>query len=275
MRISQAQSQKTSKERSQTSSEGCEKCDYTGTINTSKWVESSFLDKYGKPMKVEVMDVVPCSCLRDKQFQKYNAASNFSDKEKTHLFKNAVIDSYNAEAFEKAVNFVETIDERLKTGDWIYIHGDDLRAYEAELSAYGTGKTYLMQCIANALSQRHVPVIYVKETALFGDIKSTYNKNSEESETEVLNKYYYVPVLMIDDIFSAQYKDWAEDRLFSILDERAEKGRVTIMTSNYALERIRQRLPINGGKIASRINGKCGEGEKKERLIEMIGPDRR
>lgn len=222
-------------------------------------------------MKVELMTVEPCSCLKEKQFQKYNAAAGFTEKEKSYLFKNAVIDDFNGSAFAVAMDFVETIDQRVKDGDWIYIHGDDTRVYEETLSAFGTGKTYLMQCIANALSHRRIPTIYVTEEQLFGDIKSTYNRNSEESETEVLNKYYFVPVLMIDDIFTAQYKDWADGKLFSILDERGKNDKITIMTSNYALGRIHHRLPINGKKIASRIKGKCGD----ERLIELIGPDRR
>ena len=222
-------------------------------------------------MKVEMMTVETCSCLKERQFQKYNAAATFTEKEKSYMFKSAVIDEFNGQAFEVAIDFIETIDQRLTDGDWIYIHGDDTRVYDDELSAFGTGKTYLMQCIANALSHRKIPTIYVKEEALFGDIKSTYNRASDETEEEVLNKYYFVPVLMIDDIFTAQYKDWAEGKLFSILEERYVKGKITIMTSNYTTSRIHQRLPINGKKIASRINGKCG----KERMLEMIGPDRR
>lgn len=267
---SEEQSKGKSSKRSTISSEGCEKCDYTGTINTFRWVDNDLLDKFGKPMKVQVANVEPCSCLKERQFQKYNAAANFTDKERAYTFKNAVIDKYNKVAFEIAVNFIQDIKTNLEEGKWLYIFGDDQQAYD-DLSAFGTGKTYLMQCIANALANRKIPAIYVTEQELFGDIKSTYNRNSEETETEVLNKYYFVPVLMIDDIFTAQYKDWAEEKLFSILDERGVHNKITIMTGNYALNRIHHRLPINGKKIASRIKGKCGE----EGLIELIGPDRR
>lgn len=222
-------------------------------------------------MKVQVATVEPCSCLKERQFQKYNAAASFSEKERGYTFKNAVIDQHNEEAFAIAVQFIKDIEENLKTGKWLYIFGDDQRVSENDLSAFGTGKTYLMQCIANALAYRKIPAIYVTEEELFGDIKSTYSRESDESETEVLNKYYFVPVLMIDDIFTAQYKDWAEGKLFSILDERDENNKITIMTGNYAPYRIHQRLPINGKKIASRIKGKCGE----DGVIELIGPDRR
>lgn len=86
----------------------------------------------------------------------------------------------------------------------------------------------------------------------------------------MLERFRKVPILMIDDIFSAQYKDWADDKLFSILNGREREGKVTIMTSNYELNRIPSRLQINGAKLVSRIKGRIGERE-----IEMIGRDRR
>ncbi|MBD7967723.1 P-loop NTPase family protein [Paenibacillus gallinarum] len=171
------------------------------------------------------------------------------------------------------MEFIKNIDSNLEQGTWIYIFGDEVRAEEEavtdpKITAYGTGKSFLLDCIANALSHRRIPGLYVTEEALYLDIKSTYSRGSEESETEALDRYYNVPVLLIDDLFTAPYKDWAEGKLYSILDERQKKGKITIMTSNYATGRIRNRLPVNGAKIASRIVGQAI-------LIEMIGPDRR
>lgn len=245
------------------SNDGCEKCNYTGTINTFKWVES---EDY--PIPREVATVELCSCFYEKQFQRFNATESFSPDEKEYTFKNAVLDDYNRAHYKVAVNFVKDIKQHMQSGTWLYIFGDEARAEEVNASAYGTGKTYMMQCIANALALRKIPGLYVTETRLFADIKSTYSRDSEESEYEVLSRYYNVPILLIDDIFSEQYKDWAEGKLFSILEERKKNSKVTIMTSNYATGRIYKRLPINGRKIASRITGQAI-------MIEMIGPDRR
>ncbi|WP_181438673.1 DnaA ATPase domain-containing protein [Paenibacillus sambharensis] len=215
-----------------------------------------------------------CSCHYDQQFTKYNASSGFSNKELGHTFKNAIIDDENRSYFEIAVDFIKNIDNHLDWGTWLYLFGDESRAksltdqHGREYSAFGTGKTYLMQCIANALTHRKIPAIYVNEEKLFGDIKATYDRASDESEQDVLKRYYNIPVLLIDDLFTTSYKDWAEGKLFSILDARVNEKKVTIITSNYAVGRIRDRLPVNGGKIASRITGQA-------QLIEMVGTDRR
>lgn len=210
----------------------------------------------------------------DRMFLKYNASESFNAKERGYTFKSATIDNLNREQFGVAIDFVRDIKKHMELGTWLYIFGDDARVTEvsrekgAILNAYGTGKTYLMQCMANAFSYRKIPAIYVTESKLYGEIKATYSRDSEESEIDVLQRYYNVPILMIDDIFTAQYKDWAEGMLYNIIDERMKNNKVTIMTSNYALGRIRERLPLNGGKIGSRINGKAEQ-------IEMLGPDRR
>lgn len=261
--------QKKSENSPAASNEGCEKCNYTGTINTFKWVHPE-----GYPIPYQVATVELCSCHYERQFHKYNAAETFSAKEKEYTFKNATIDDNNTEQYTIAIDFIKNIREHLEEGTWLYIFGDQFRAAEVSkekgqaLEAFGTGKTYLMQCMANAFAVRKIPAIYVTEETLFGDIKATYNRDSDESESDILNRYYNVPILMIDDIFTASYTEWAEGKLFSIIDERQKKSKVTIMTSNYAIGRIPQRLPLNGGKIASRINGQA-------KMIEMIGPDRR
>ncbi|MBB6672606.1 ATP-binding protein [Cohnella nanjingensis] len=187
---------------------------------------------------------------------------------KSRTFRSAEIDEDNRKAFEEAADFIRNIDDHRKEGTWIYIYGDSAKASAQSKSAYGTGKTYLMQCIANALAHRNIPSIYVTEETLFGEIKSTYQRNSDENEQDVLRRYYTIPILMIDDLFTANYTDWSEGKLFSILDSRYNEDKITIMTSNFATGRIETKLPENGGKIGSRIVG-------KSILIEMLGKDRR
>jgi len=252
----------------------CQKCQDTGTINAIRWVEREDYQYKGEPFRHQVAIIENCSCHYDRQFERYNAAAKFSSKEASHTFKTAIIDDENRPYFEVAVAFVRNIDQHMQDGTWLYLFGDEFRAKNEsekrgeQISAYGTGKTYLMQCIANALSVRKIPAIYVNEEELFGDIKATYDRNSDDSEQDVLRRYYSIPILMIDDLFSAQYTTWAEGKLFSILDARVDESKVTIITSNYATGRISNRLPVNGGKIASRIIGQA-------QLIEMIGTDRR
>lgn len=257
------------------SDEGCERCKFTGTLtNIRKVTDPNYVNKRGELIPFEKTTVEICPCRRERQFRKYDAAVQLAESERLHTFTTAKIDADNEPQYRIATDFVKQIERHLKEGTWLYIFGDEARADQKsrdsgrQYEAFGTGKTFLMHCLANAFSHRRIPALYVKEEALFGDIKATYGKGNEETEAEVLQRYYNVPILMIDDVFTAPYKDWAEGKLFSILDERDRNNKITIMTSNYTTGRIRNRLPVNGGKLASRITGKAI-------MIEMIGPDRR
>lgn len=219
-------------------------------------------------MRYETANVITCECHYEKMNEKYCANTTFNQTTKNHTFTNAIMDGYNKDALEAATSFMRQIEAHKQEGTWLYIYADTTVAASRKLSAYGTGKTYLMQCIANALAYRNIPAIYVAEETLFGEIKSTYQRNSEESEQDVLRRYYTIPILMIDDLFSANYTDWSEGKLYSILDSRYNDNKITIITSNFATGRIEKKLPENGGKIASRIVGKSV-------MIEMIGKDRR
>lgn len=245
----------------------CEHCKDTGTIHRIEWAESELLDRNGVPIRYEKTKIQICSCQHEKAFRSYQASSQLSEQEKEHTFQNATIDDENRRAFEIGVDFIKNIHTHRKQGTWLYIFGDEERANKLGKNAYGTGKTYLLHCIANALVHRSIPSIFITEEKLFGDIRETYNHRGE-SESDVLNRYYRVPILMIDDLFTAQYTEWSEGKLFSILDERRRNKKCTLITSNYAVTRVKERLPINGAKIASRIIGEAVQ-------VEMIGRDRR
>jgi DNA replication protein DnaC len=238
-------------------------------IHTFRWVDHpSYLDKNGDPIKEQVVKLDYCSCRYEKMFEKNNATAGMKDSEKSNTFENALIDEENEPHYRIASEFIKNIEKHRELGSWLYIFGDEQRAKEKGLDAYGTGKSFLMQCIGNALTKRRIPAIYVTEDKLFQDIKDTYDRESAESESDVLRRYYNVPILLIDDLFSAQYKEWAEGKLYSILNTRKGDNKITIITTNYSPKRIRERLPINGAKIASRII-------EESILIEMIGRDRR
>jgi DNA replication protein DnaC len=247
----------------------CALCNDSGVLHSMIWVDDpSYLNRFGELIRYQRAKVSNCPCRFEKMFKANNAALGMKEEERSHTFENATIDYENAEHFKMAQEFIRGIDKHRELGTWLYIYGDDVWARKEGLSAFGTGKSFLAHCIGNALTAMRIPAIYVTEDKLFQDVKDTYNRDSSESESDVLNRYYNVPILIIDDLFTAQYKEWAEAKLYSILEKRKDDKKITIITTNYAPDRIFERLPINGKKISSRLIG-------QSQLLEMIGRDRR
>lgn len=253
----------------------CTLCNDTGIITELEWIESDLVDKHGKPIMVERIKVDPntgypplCECHKRKIFEKYNASAGMKPNERTRYFKSATIDDENRHAFMQGKNFIDHIHHHKEQGSWLYIYGDEQRACRHGKSAFGTGKSYLTHCIGNELTLLGEKSIYVTEDKLFEEIKQTYRKDSEESESAVLYRYQNVPILLIDDLFKSKTSDWSEDKLFHLLNNRMKPGMVTIINSNYAPNRLTEQMPKTGGAISSRILG-------QSILIEMIGRDRR
>lgn len=219
-------------------------------------------------MPVQVARRELCECHQAKIFDKYNPSSGMKPNEQERTFETAIIDDENKHAFVQVRKYVEHIDHHLKQGNWLYIFGDEDRAKAIKASAFGTGKSHLTHCIASKLTEMKKKAIYTTEDKLYGDIKETYNRNSDETESEVMWRYENVPILIIDDMFKSKVTDWVEDKAFHLLNNRLMPGKVTIMNSNYAPNRVNIVLPKNGPAIASRILG-------QSIFIEMIGKDRR
>lgn len=107
------------------------------------------------------------------------------------------------------------------TGAGLYIEGSN-----------GTGKTHLAAAIALQLIEQGIPVVCKTSSDLLGDIKRAFD-NGEVSEYDVLRAYKDVDLLIIDDLGKEQCTDWSMSTLYSILNDRYEDMKPTIITTNY------------------------------------------
>ena len=86
-------------------------------------------------------------------------------------------------------------------------------------------------------------------------------KNHTESELTKL--YTKVDLLVIDDLGVEPMNDWLLSKLFTIINERLINELPFIITTNYNMEALKQRLSIPNkvckttGSIISRLSNMC------------------
>ena len=119
-------------------------------------------------------------------------------------------------------------------GDGLYIEGTN-----------GTGKTHLAAAIALQLIGEGIPVICKTSSDLLMDIKKAFDR-PEVRESEVLDVYKKVELLIIDDLGKEQCSDWSMSTLYSILNDRYEDMRPTIVTTNYNADSLIEALTPKG-----------------------------
>lgn len=110
----------------------------------------------------------------------------------------------------------------------------------------GSGKTMLSCCILNEIAHRYA--VSTKFVPILDLIELT-KKDFRENQT-LLNELYDASVLVIDDIGVQMAKEWVDTVLYKLINDRYNKKRITIYTSNIEMEQLKI-----DDRIIDRIDG--------------------
>lgn len=142
--------------------------------------------------------------------------------------------------------------------------------------APGTGKTFLTAIIAQEYLKRGRSVIFSDVPYLLNKMRASFSEKSEVDIDEMMKTLEEADVLVLDDIGTEVSTEWAVERLFLIINSRYLEGKQTLVTSNYSLSELAERLNapkggkggVTGNRIASRLREMCS-------LAVLRGDDRR
>jgi DNA replication protein DnaC len=135
--------------------------------------------------------------------------------------------------------------------DGMFIHGE-----------VGTGKTHLACAIVRLFFLTRRCAHFLRAAELYTSLRDCYNRN--ESEANLLEKFAAYPLLVLDDIGAGNLSDFERRVTLEILDRRLNSLKPTVVTSNWDLQFISDKLD---DRIASRMAGLS--------ILELSGGDRR
>lgn len=135
----------------------------------------------------------------------------------------------------------------------------------------GTGKTHISIAIANELRKQNIPIIFGTLTELLEKYSKSYKNNTE---IELTRLYTKVDLLIIDDLGVESMNDWMLSKLFVIVNERMRNELPIIITTNYELEQLEERLKIPN-KICETTNSIISRLYKMCYRVECKGNDYR
>lgn len=170
-----------------------------------------------------------------------------------------------------------------------YLNGKRDSAVLYSEKSWGVGKTHLVCAIANAIMISEIKpeainfrirddwdssppkfdikchVYFTTEPDLFRRIQATYNikngeRQSHETEDDVIRHITEVPLLIIDDIGKEDRQDnkFIQRMLFAIIDGRYREMLPIILTAN-----------LSPAKLAMHLGGDSGNMASHDRLLEM------
>lgn len=134
-------------------------------------------------------------------------------------------------AVDKAVDFIS------KPEKGLYLYGQP-----------GVGKTYLMAGITNELAKKGRKIAFVNVPKYIAELKMLFQDN--EAFERKVRSLKQVDILVLDDIGGESVTGWSRDEiLLPLLDERMEKGKVTLFTSNYSWKELKARLTVTSNAL--------------------------
>ncbi|WP_164917279.1 DnaA/Hda family protein [Clostridium sp. JN-9] len=179
-----------------------------------------------------------CRCRDEMLMQKRLNFANIPDEFKgltvnsfrIDWYKNEVSQARAARAKKAAVNFVKNFEEFQERGKGLYFYS----------YVKGSGKTRLAVSIGNALmTSKKAGVKFTTTIDLLAEIKKSYDKKSEFTQSDLIEAIRGVQCLILDDIGVEKESDWVNEIFYSILDYRMTRQKVTLFTSNGKIEELK------------------------------------
>jgi DNA replication protein DnaC len=144
-------------------------------------------------------------------------------------FTNFIVRNGSEKCFKIAKKYVEEFDS------W---EGESLMFWGEP----GNGKSHLATAVANELTTKGKRVVFISMPDLLEKIKATFNKNSTESEADIMRGLQMCDLLIIDDIGAEKVSDWVQEVIFRIVDGRYKKVKPIMATSNLEPKELAERI---------------------------------
>lgn len=141
----------------------------------------------------------------------------------------------------------------LNPSDGLFING-----------ACGTGKTHLAAGIVRQFIFKGANVAFKRSADFFCEVREMFKEHFEGGETSVISPLERVRFLVFDDLGAGSLSDCERRYTLKLIDTRLNKLRPTVVTSNWNLQEIAERMD---DRIASRLAGFAA--------LELVGNDRR
>ena len=136
----------------------------------------------------------------------------------------------------------------------------------------GTGKSYAAGCIANALIEKMVSVLFVG----LSDVVNRMQGNFGADRDAYLKTLMRPELLILDDLGAERNTSFGKERVFDVVNKRLLTGKPMIVTTNIPLSVMQKAADLDERRIYDRVLEACvpiqfnGENFRKGNAAENV-----
>jgi DNA replication protein DnaC len=161
-------------------------------------------------------------------------------------FDRPPVTQMDAFVVKRVRDYCEHLDENLDNGRGMWFFGSS-----------GTGKTTLAMLISRMALEAGRSVAIYSLPKLLSRIRQTYDAEiGEQSYTQFFERLASVDLLHLDDLGVEKQTEWVIEQLYALINERYERQRSLIVTSNLEDDELEKQL---GTRVVSRLVEICGD----------------
>ena len=242
---------------------------YCGKCHTPK--EAYFAEKH----RFNGIDRHPtdCKCAAEERERREAEMREFNRINHINLLRSEAFSDIPAAAWRfdnapvmtkqliKAKEYAEKWDDFSREGIGLLLFGN-----------VGTGKSYAAGCIANALIDRMISVLYVDMT----DVVNRMQGNFGADRDSYLKRITRPDLLILDDLGAERNTNYGKERVFDIVNRRLLSRKPMIITTNIALSVMQKATNLDDRRIYDRVLEVCvpvlfdGENFRKSNATENL-----
>jgi DNA replication protein DnaC len=161
-------------------------------------------------------------------------------------FDRPPVTQMDAFVVKRVRDFCEHLEENLDGGRGMWFFGSS-----------GTGKTTLAMLISRTALESGRSVAIYSLPKLLSRIRQTYDAEiGEQSYAQFFERLASVDLLHLDDLGVEKQTEWVLEQLYALINERYERQRSLIVTSNLEDDELEKQL---GTRVVSRLVEICGD----------------
>ncbi len=139
----------------------------------------------------------------------------------------------------------------------------------------GCGKTHLAAAIANRQIELGNEAFFTVVPDLLDHLRATFGPDSDVTYDELFEAVRNVPLLVLDDLGTQSETSWAREKMFQVLNHRFNAELPTVITTNYDVRELDERLRtrLNDKDVARVV--KIGGAQQSAAAARGAGQNRR